>query len=646
MNRLDDYIPYDELLFFIPSGQYSTDQLVELLKEHPEIKFVSLVGVDLGGNDTDEKIPIEFFLEDVEEFLSGGIQTDGSSVVLPGIATLNDGKVDLIADTSVNWFVDYNYEHLDPKTGRPIGTLRIPSFLNHNGERVDSRSLLQRATEYFQKEIIKLLEEYPALAKEIQIDPKNIAEIVLTSATELEFWVKTPDDKADIEELSASQVMQEQYWKRTKGLVRTALEKSLLLLDKYGLCPEMGHKEVGGVKAKLTAEGKLTHIMEQLEIDWKYAKALQCADNELLARTIIKDTFQSYGLDATFMAKPIEGVAGNGKHTHVGVQIKLKDGSIKNLFAPSDPTKDYLNPIGWGALMGILKNYEVINPIVASTIDALNRLKPGFEAPICIVASIGLNVNIPSRNRTVLVGLIREQNNPLATRFEVRSPNPHTNTYLTLAALYQAMLDGIKAVAKSGKSSKELEKEFSKAAGEESFYLEKDRAYRSEEDVFEHYSEEERNRLFGIPPATVWENLKAFDKYPEKKKVLTAGNVFSDKIIRSYVLGAQIRWLTELCNRVIPENMELVRNCKALHYNEQHSDLDQMRWEKINELRHYLMKDTLTRKSLFTRMKEAIEQKDLETVSRLQLEMNDKIHELKKLYTIYKRNIMDSEIME
>lgn len=646
MNRLDDYIPYDELLFFIPSGQYSTDQLVELLKEHPEIKFVSLVGVDLGGNDTDEKIPIEFFLEDVEEFLSGGIQTDGSSVVLPGIATLNDGKVDLIADTSVNWFVDYNYEHLDPKTGRPIGTLRIPSFLNHNGERVDSRSLLQRATEYFQKEIIKLLEKYPALAKEIQIDPKNIAEIVLTSATELEFWVKTPDDKADIEELSASQVMQEQYWKRTKGLVRTALEKSLLLLDKYGLCPEMGHKEVGGVKAKLTAEGKLTHIMEQLEIDWKYAKALQCADNELLARTIIKDTFQSYGLDATFMAKPIEGVSGNGKHTHVGVQIKLKDGSIKNLFAPSDPTKDYLNPIGWGALMGILKNYEVINPIVASTIDALNRLKPGFEAPICIVASIGLNVNIPSRNRTVLVGLIREQDNPLATRFEVRSPNPHTNTYLTLAALYQAMLDGIKAVAKSGKSSKELEKEFSKAAGEESFYLEKDRAYRSEEDVFEHYSEEERNRLFGTPPATVWENLKAFDKYPEKKKVLTAGNVFSDKIIRSYVLGAQIRWLTELCNRVIPENMELVRSCKALHYNEQHSDLDQMRWDKINELRHYLMKDTLTRKSLFTRMKEAIEQKDLDTVSQLQLEMNDKIQELKKLYTIYKRNIMDSEIME
>lgn len=640
------HINYDDLLFYIPSGKYTTDQLVELLKEHPEIKFVSLVGVDLGGNDTDEKIPIEFFLQDAEGFLSGGIQTDGSSVVLPGIATLNNGKVDLIADSSVNWFVDYNFEHLDPKTGRPIGTLRIPSFLNHNGEKVDSRSLLQKATDYFQEEIIKLLKEFPALAQEIQIDPQDITEIILTSATELEFWVKTPDDKADIEELSASQVMQEQYWKRTRGLVRTALEKSILLLDKYGLVPEMGHKEVGGVKAKLTAEGKLSHIMEQLEIDWKYAKALQCADNELLARTIIKETFQWYGLDATFMAKPIEGVAGNGKHTHVGVQAKLKDGSLKNLFAPLDPAKDYLNPLGWGALMGILKNYEVINPIVSSTNDALNRLKPGFEAPTCIVASIGLDVNIPSRNRTVLVGLIREPNNPLATRFEVRSPNPHTNTYLTLAALYQAMLDGIKAAAKSGKSSKELEQEFCKPAGQKSFYLEYDRAYRSEEDVFEYYSEEERNKLFGTPPATVWENLQAFEKYPEKKKVLTAGNVFTNKIIYSYALGAKIRWITELCNRIIPENIELVRSCKALHQNELNSELDQLRWKEINELRHYLMKDTLTTKSLFTRLKEAIEKKDYDTVSQLQLEMNDKINKLKNLYTAYKKNILDGENLD
>ena len=84
------------------------------------------------GNDTDEKIPLSDFIDNIENFLDGkAVQTDGSSVVLPGIATLNDGKVDLIPDSKVIWYIDYNYEHLDFETGKPIGTLRIPTFLNH-----------------------------------------------------------------------------------------------------------------------------------------------------------------------------------------------------------------------------------------------------------------------------------------------------------------------------------------------------------------------------------------------------------------------------------------------------------------------------------------------------------------------------------
>lgn len=153
------------LLYSIPSGKYTTTEIRALLEEHSEIKFVSLVGVDLGGNDTDEKIPIKLFLENIEEFLSGGIQTDGSSVVLPGIATLNNGKVDFLADTNANWFVDYNMEHFDKDTGLPIGTLRIPSFLLHEGQKVDSRAILQKACQHFQSEMISLLKSHPQLAK-------------------------------------------------------------------------------------------------------------------------------------------------------------------------------------------------------------------------------------------------------------------------------------------------------------------------------------------------------------------------------------------------------------------------------------------------------------------------------------------------
>ena len=69
---------------------------------------------------------------------------------------------------------------------------------------------------------------------------------------------------------------------------------------------------------------------------------------------------------------------------------------------------DYLSIAGYGALMGMLYNYEVINPFVTSSIDGFNRLVPGFEAPICIVTSLGHTYEQPSRNRSVLVGLIRD----------------------------------------------------------------------------------------------------------------------------------------------------------------------------------------------------------------------------------------------
>ena len=45
-------------------------------------------------------------------------QTDGSSVVLPGVASLDDARVDMVADLSVNWFVDYNTENFDADNGR------------------------------------------------------------------------------------------------------------------------------------------------------------------------------------------------------------------------------------------------------------------------------------------------------------------------------------------------------------------------------------------------------------------------------------------------------------------------------------------------------------------------------------------------
>lgn len=627
------------LVYFIPRDKHSAKDIKEILDNHPEIEFISLVGVDLRGNDTDEKIPSSVFLEDVDKFIQTGIQTDGSSVVLDNIATLNDAKVEIIPDRSVDWFVDYNFQNSNDKTHLPVGTLRIPSFLVHNGSRVCSRSILKKSIENFKEEMLRLVCKNSDVLKTVGIeDCEEIKEIVLTSATELEFWVNTPEDKADEEKLSTSQNLKEQYWKRTQGTVRTALEKSIYLMEKYGVNPEMGHKEVGGITSAINSRGKSNHVMEQLEIDWKYSDAIQAADNELIIRNLVNDIFKNYGLEVTFAAKPIEGVAGSGEHTHLGVAAKLNNGKIVNLFSPSDMKKEYVSPIGFGALMGILKNYELLNPFVTSSNDALNRLKPGFEAPVCIVSSLGKSVDIPSRNRSILVGLIRDLENPLGTRFELRAPNPMSNTYIILAASYQAMLDGIKYAIENKKTSKELEKEFSKKSGEITGYLEKNREYRSEEDVFEFYKEEERNNLFGIPPKTVWENAKNFDRHEEKKKALKYNNVFTEQTIDSFKESIINQWIRELKDRIICDNMEIVRSCKKMHF-EDVTDLDIVNWQKIHTLRCYLMKDKTDEKSLFTRIRDAIEKKNYDLVSNLQIEMNEKIRLLKDLYVIYKRNL-------
>ncbi len=628
-----------DLLYCIPGEKHTKELLNSILKEHCEVKFVSMVGVDLSGNDTDEKIPVSLFLEDMNSFLKGGVQTDGSSVALPGIASLSNAKVDMIADLEADWFVDYNLENIDPESNKPVGTLRIPCFLYHESKAVDSRSILKKSTSYLENKLYELFKANPEYLNRYDISLKDIECLQPTAATELEFWVKTPNDKAVVEELTTSQVLHEQYWKSTKGSVRTSLEQALMEMERYGLEPEMGHKEVGGVRAKLDASGNLTHIMEQLEIDWKYSGAMEASDRELIVKKIVRETFRKNGLDVTFLAKPIEGVAGSGEHTHVGITLKLKDGRRINLFTATK--EHFMSPIGYGAIMGVLKNYEVINPFVSRSNDSLKRLKPGFEAPVCIVTSLGHNVKLPSRNRTVLLGLIRDLDNPYSTRFELRAPNPHSNTYLVLACLFMAIADGIEYALTSRKDEDELLSELSKNPSEEACYLEKSRAYRSEEDVFEYYTEEERESFFGRAPSTVYENLSAFSKYPEKVKVLTKGEVFSERLIESFRLGAEKKWLTEIISRIIPNYAEEIRSFKMLHSLDKALDLDVSSWMSINELRHYIMKDSYKRKSLFTRIKEASASGDYVLVSNLQLELEEKMDTLRSLYCSYKKNLLD-----
>ncbi|HPT00859.1 MAG TPA: glutamine synthetase, partial [Candidatus Aminicenantes bacterium] len=261
------------------------DRIKEFLLQNPAVRFVSLVGVDFLGNDTDERIPVDVFLKNREEIYTGGIQTDGSSVSLEGIASLNDGKVDFVIDFQGRWIVDANPDLL--WEGQPVSTLRIPIFFRHRGKLVCSRSVMRETQNHLRRTLLPLLVQDKSFLKALKVRETEIDDLYFTLGTELEFWVRTPAARVSSEDLSLSQTLKESYWKRVKGEVRSGLEEVLLLLGRYGLEPEMGHKEVGGVKARMTKGGALDDVMEQLEIDWHFADPLTTADNDILARSLV-----------------------------------------------------------------------------------------------------------------------------------------------------------------------------------------------------------------------------------------------------------------------------------------------------------------------------------------------------------------------
>lgn len=124
-------------------------------------------------------------------------------------------------------------------------------------------------------------------------------------------------------------------------------------------------------------------------------------------------------------------------------------------------------------------------------------------------------------------------------------------------------------------------------------------------------------------------------------QVLKRNDVLTEQLIDSVKMAVTNRWILEISHRVINSYGDKIRGYKALHSVDKALDLDITNWTNINNLRVYIMKDTYTNKSLFTRIKEAFDKKDLELASNLYIELEEKMEELRKLYSSYKRNLLD-----
>ena len=165
----------------------------------------------------------------------------------------------------------------------------------------------------------------------------------------------------------------------------------------------------------------------QHEIDFKYAEALHAADNIMTFKLAVKTLAQRNGLHATFMPKPIFGIAGSGMHTNMSL---FRNG--KNAFYdPDDPRG--LSKEAYSFIAGLLHHVRGMAAVTNPLVNSYKRLVPGYEAPCYLAWS--------ASNRSALIRIPAARGQ--STRVELRSPDPACNPYLALAVCLAAGLDGV-----------------------------------------------------------------------------------------------------------------------------------------------------------------------------------------------------------
>ena len=154
---------------------------------------------------------------------------------------------------------------------------------------------------------------------------------------------------------------------------------------------------------------------------------LLTADNVSTFRFVVKNVALRNDLHATFMPKPIFGLAGSGMHTHQS----LFRGETNAFDDPSGQwqlSETCLHYIG-----GLLEHAKGFCAITNPLVNSYKRLVPGYEAPTAIAWS--------EKNRSPLVRVPATRGG--GTRIELRMPDPSCNPYLALAVMLRAGLDGI-----------------------------------------------------------------------------------------------------------------------------------------------------------------------------------------------------------
>ncbi len=354
-------------------------ELLARIKED-EVKFISLQFTDVTGSVKSVDIPANRIAAAMEE----GIWFDGSSV--EGFARIQESDMRLVLDEST--YAVLPWTPAEGKRGRVFCDIYLPDGKPFPG---DPRGML--------KQFLRRIQENGWV---YNVGPEP--EFFLFKRNGPQTIHPVPHDVGGYFDFSAND-----------EAVRVRIELMDALMG-MGLEVEMGHHEVA---------------IGQHEIDFRFTDAIQAADNILTLKYTVKAIAAQHGLIASFMPKPIFGIAGSGMHCHQSLFSVNGD----NLFF--DERDEFrLSELGYGFIAGQLKHARALSAVISPTVNSYKRLVPGYEAPVY--------VGWAQVNRSALIRIPHyTPGRTKSVRAELRCPDPSANPYLAFIVMLAAALDGI-----------------------------------------------------------------------------------------------------------------------------------------------------------------------------------------------------------
>lgn len=355
---------------------HTKEEIIRLVEDE-EIEFIRMQFVDIFG----QLKNVAITASQIEKAVNNQIMFDGSSI--EGFTRINESDQCLYPD--LNSFTIFPWRPSQGKVARLICDVYNPDGTPFVG---DPRGVLRRVL---------------CRAQDMGFDTFNIG-------PELEFFLFETDEMGRATTITRDEAGYFDLGPLDHG--ESTRREVCMNLEEMGFEIEASHHECA---------------IGQHEIDFKYVDAMDGADKIMTLKLAVKTLAQKNGLHATFMPKPVYGVAGSGMHLNMSL---FKDG--RNVFYDEGGQRQ-LSKTARSFIAGLLRHADGFTALTNPLVNSYKRLGAGYEAPRYKAWSSG------NRSTLIRIPSVRGQ----STRVELRSPDPSCNPYLAVAACLAAGLDGI-----------------------------------------------------------------------------------------------------------------------------------------------------------------------------------------------------------